>query len=56
MDTNLNPIKEILGELFSLLESLETQSLAIMQFVRDKGIATDEALKPYWSKLEMPAA
>lgn len=47
MDTNLNPIKEILGELFSLLESLETQSLAIMQFVRDKGIATDEALKPY---------
>jgi outer membrane biosynthesis protein TonB len=47
MDTNVNPIKEILGELFSLLESLETQSLAIMQFVKDKGIATDDALKPY---------
>ena len=47
MDTNVNPIKEILGELFSLLESMETQSLAIMQFLKDKGMATDDALKPY---------
>jgi len=47
METNPEPIKEILDELFSLLESLETQSLALTQFLKDQGIATDEKLKPY---------
>ena len=47
METNPNPIKEILGELFSLLETFETQSLALTQFLKDQGIATDEKLAPY---------
>jgi hypothetical protein len=47
MENNPEPIKEILDELFSLLESLETQSLALTQFLRDQGIATDEKLAPY---------
>lgn len=47
METNPEPIKEILDELFSLLESLETQSLALTQFLKDQGITTDEKLAPY---------
>jgi hypothetical protein len=47
METNPEPIKEILDELFSLLESLETQSLALTQLLKDQGIATDEKLAPY---------
>ena len=47
METNPEPVKEILEELFSLLESLETQSLALTQFLKDQGIATDEKLVPY---------
>jgi hypothetical protein len=47
MENNPEPIKEILNELFSLLESLETQSLALTQFLKDQGIATDEKLAPY---------
>src|ERR1700720_4730076 len=47
METNPEPIKEILDELFSLLESLETQNLALTQFLKDQGIATDEKLAPY---------
>jgi|ERR1700693_2333092 len=47
METNAEAMKEILNELFSLLESLETQSLALTQFLKDQGIATDEKLVPY---------
>src|ERR1700704_3895735 len=47
MEPNDEPIKEILEELFSLLESLETQSIAVTQFLKDQGIATDEKLAPY---------
>jgi hypothetical protein len=47
METNPEPIKEILDELFSLLESLEAQSLALTQFLKDQGIATDKKLAPY---------
>jgi hypothetical protein len=37
-------VQEILHELFSSLESLDTQSSAILQFLSDKGIAKDEEL------------
>lgn len=47
MESTPEPLKEILEELFSLLESLETQSLAVTQFLKDQGIATDEKLAPY---------
>jgi hypothetical protein len=47
MKNNPEPIKEILDELFSLLETLETQSLALTQFLKDQGIATEEKLAPY---------
>ncbi|MGA9354571.1 MAG: hypothetical protein WBV46_12840 [Terriglobales bacterium] len=38
---------ELLGELFSALEDLETQSAGILQFLKGKGLATDEELAPY---------
>jgi hypothetical protein len=47
MEKNPEPIKEILDELFSLLETLETQSLGLTQFLKDQGIATDQKLAPY---------
>jgi hypothetical protein len=47
METNTNPVKEVFGELFTLLERLETQSAAVLQFVKDQGTITDEKLAPY---------
>ena len=47
MGSNVEPIKEILDELYSLLETLETQNLALLQFLKDQGMATEEKLAPY---------
>jgi hypothetical protein len=44
MDENNNIVQEILHDLFSSMEALETQNTAILQFLKDKGIATDEEL------------
>jgi hypothetical protein len=44
MDENNNIVQEILHDLFSSLEALETQNTAILEFLKDTGIATDEEL------------
>jgi hypothetical protein len=44
---NTEPIKEVLNELFSHLERLETQSDAILQFLKEKKRVTDKQLEPY---------
>jgi hypothetical protein len=38
---------EIFDHLFSLLEAQETQSAAMLQLIKDKGIASDKELAPY---------
>jgi hypothetical protein len=40
-------IKQIVDELLSTLEPLETQSAALLQFLKAKGLATDEELAPF---------
>jgi hypothetical protein len=50
MDGNVEPVREVLGELFGLLEVLEARTLAVMEFLKDAGIATDEELGPYLEK------
>lgn len=47
MEPKTDPIKEVLSELFGLLETSETQTLAVLQFLKDEGIATEEKLEPY---------
>jgi hypothetical protein len=39
--------QELLNELGSSLEKLETQHTALLQFLRDQGIVTDDQLAPY---------
>src|SRR5467141_1002850 len=43
MDEN-NFVQEIFHDLFSSMEALETQNTAVLQFLKDKGVATDEEL------------
>src|ERR1700751_4681339 len=52
MDTDKtdNPIKEVLDSLFTLLESMETQNAAVLEFLKDHGLATDEKLAPYLNR------
>jgi hypothetical protein len=42
-----NPAQQVLSDLLGYLESMETQSGAVLQFLKEKGIATDEQLAPY---------
>jgi hypothetical protein len=43
-------LQEIFEELFQSLETAETQSGAILQFLKAKGIAKDEDLAPYFER------
>jgi hypothetical protein len=45
-----NIAREILDELFSSLETLETRSAALLQFVKDKGFASEQNLAPYFEQ------
>ena len=45
MDTKI--AEQFLDELFSSLETLETQSTSILHFLKDRGGATSEQLAPY---------
>jgi hypothetical protein len=46
-DKEANPIAEIFDEMFTLLQDLETRSVAVLEFVKEQGGATDEKLAPY---------
>jgi len=53
---NNNIVQEILHDLFSSMEALETQNTAIVQFLKDKGIATDEELASHLEQAEMASS
>jgi hypothetical protein len=42
--------QQILDELFEHLEDVETQSAAILQFLKAKGLATDKELAPHFEQ------
>ena len=44
---DFNVAEQVLEELLPSLEALETQSAAILQFLKDRGLVTDEQLAPY---------
>lgn len=41
------PVKEVLDDLYTLLEALETQNIAILQFLKEQKIAPEDKLQPY---------
>jgi hypothetical protein len=47
METQPDTLKEVLSELFALLETQETNSTAVLQLLKDQGIASDEKLSTY---------
>ena len=47
MAENVDPIKQLFDDLFTLLEAQETQTIAVMELLREAGIASEEKMKPY---------
>ena len=54
MDPNVTDY--LLQELLPVLEDLEAQNAAILSFLKDRGIASDEALKPYLEQAGMASS
>ena len=52
---NNEAAKEILDELFSHLERLETQSEAILQVLKEKSASRTSSLLRIWNRPAMPA-
>jgi hypothetical protein len=46
-DKEANPIAEIFDEVFTLMQDLETRSVAVVEYLQGQGGATDEKLAPY---------
>jgi len=42
-----NTVKEILDDLIPAMEVVEAQSMAVLRFLKENGIATEEQLEPY---------
>lgn len=42
-----NPIAEIFEDVFTLMQDLETRSVAVFEYMQEQGGATDEKLAPY---------
>lgn len=51
-DKSDNPIKEVLDELFTLLETLESQNAAVLTFLKEHNIVTDEKFAPHLDRAE----
>jgi hypothetical protein len=49
-------VHQVLDELFPALEAVEAQSAAALQFLKQKGIATEEDLSPYVRQAENAAS
>src|SRR6266478_4637704 len=47
METQSDTLKEVLNELFALLGAQKTNSAALLQLLKDQGIASDEKLSTY---------
>ncbi|HVH87893.1 MAG TPA: hypothetical protein VM912_14295, partial [Terriglobales bacterium] len=47
-----NPAQEVLSDLLGYLESMETQTAAVLQLLKDKGIITDEQLAAFLEQAE----
>src|ERR1700722_13603802 len=45
-----NPIEEIFDEVFTLLQDLETRSVAVLEYLQEQGGVTDEKLTPYLAR------
>jgi hypothetical protein len=43
-------VKQILEEIFCSVEDVEAQSAAVLQFLKDKGMASEEELAPYFEQ------
>jgi hypothetical protein len=44
---NMSVVDQLMDEMIRSLEALETQNAAILEFLKDKNITTDEKLAPY---------